>query len=48
MVQPNEEKMMAIIKDNIPEERLNAPFSFEKIGSFHPNEPHWYLPLRWR
>jgi hypothetical protein len=47
MVQPNEEKMMAIIKDNIPEERLDAAFS-EKIGSFHPNEPHWYLPLHWR
>jgi|SRR5208282_867999 ribosomal protein S18 acetylase RimI-like enzyme len=46
MVQPNEEKMMAIIKDNIPDERLDAAFSvFEKMGSFHPNEPHWYLPL---
>ena len=29
-----------------PEQRLDAAFSvFEKMGSFHPGEPHWYLPL---
>jgi ribosomal protein S18 acetylase RimI-like enzyme len=45
-VQPNEEKMMTIIKDVVPEHRLDAAFSmFEKMGGFHPDEPHWYLPL---
>jgi ribosomal protein S18 acetylase RimI-like enzyme len=45
-VQPNEEKMMTIIKDVVPEQRLEGAFSmFEKMGSFHPDEPHWYLPM---
>lgn len=45
-IQPNEEKMMTIIKDVVPETRLDAAFSvFEKMGSFHPDEPCWYLPL---
>src|SRR5215469_12088301 len=45
-VQPNEEKMMTVIKDVVPEHRLEAAFSmFEKMGSFHPDEPHWYLPM---
>jgi ribosomal protein S18 acetylase RimI-like enzyme len=45
-IQPNEEKMMTIIKEVVPEQRLDAAFSvFEKMGSFHPGEPHWYLPL---
>lgn len=22
-----------------------APEVFEKMGSYHPKEPHWYLPL---
>ncbi len=46
MVAPNEEKLMAIIKDNMPADRLDAGFAvFEKMGSYHPEEPHWYLPL---
>jgi ribosomal protein S18 acetylase RimI-like enzyme len=45
-VQPNEEEMMKIIKESVPERRLEAAFSvFEKMDSFHPHEPHWYLPL---
>ena len=45
-VQPNEEKMMTILKDAVPTDRLDAAFSvFEKMGNFHPHEPHWYLPM---
>lgn len=45
-VQPNEEKMIEIIKDNMREDRLDAAFAlFEKMGNSHPDEPHWYLPL---
>ena len=45
-VQPSEEKMIAVIKDVVPEHRLEATFSMlEKMGSFHPAEPLWYLPL---
>src|SRR5215831_8287892 len=45
-VQPNEEKMMTIAKETVRANRLDAVFSmFERMGSFHPHEPHWYLPL---
>ena len=45
-VHPNEEAMMAVIKDVVPDVRFENAFSvFEKIGTFHPQEPHWYLPL---
>ena len=45
-VTPNEEKLMTIIKDNMREDRLDAAFAvFEKMGNYHPDEPHWYLPL---
>ena len=45
-VQPNEEAMMAVIREVVPDSRLENAFSvFQKIGSFHPGEPHWYLPL---
>src|SRR5215831_11709228 len=45
-VQPNEEKLMTIIKETVPECRLDGALSvFEKMGNFHPHEPHWYLPL---
>jgi ribosomal protein S18 acetylase RimI-like enzyme len=45
-VHPNEETMMTVIKDVVPETRLeNALSIFEKMVSFHPAEPHWYLPL---
>jgi GNAT superfamily N-acetyltransferase len=25
--------------------RKDGPEIFEKMNSYHPNEPHWYLPL---
>jgi ribosomal protein S18 acetylase RimI-like enzyme len=35
-----------LIKDNMREDRLDAAFAmFEKMGSSHPEEPHWYLPM---
>jgi len=45
-VQPNEEKMVSIIRESVPKHRLQTTFSIlEKMGNFHPDEPHWYLPV---
>src|SRR5690606_7549709 len=43
--QPDEEKLMDILHQSVPEERLPVLLSvFEEMGSYHPAEPHWYLP----
>ena len=44
--EPDDEPMMELFEQNIPEPKLGAIFSlFEQMASFHPHEPHWYLPL---
>jgi ribosomal protein S18 acetylase RimI-like enzyme len=42
----DEEAMAAIMQRSVPAER-QAEISavFEQMGSYHPSEPHWYLPL---
>jgi ribosomal protein S18 acetylase RimI-like enzyme len=43
---PDEEAMMALLEHTIPESEKQAAFAvFEQMGSYHPAEPHWYLPL---
>jgi ribosomal protein S18 acetylase RimI-like enzyme len=45
-VLPNEEALLTMLRTTISEQRLeNALMLFEKMGSGHPKEPHWYLPL---
>ena len=45
-VEPDFDTMMAILQTTSSvEARTDGPEVFEKIGKFHPNEPHWYLPL---
>ncbi len=45
-VAPDDEAMGAIIAANMPAEKLEDGGSlFEQMDRFHPNEPHWYLPL---
>jgi ribosomal protein S18 acetylase RimI-like enzyme len=42
----DEEAMQAIMLRSIPAERQAEVFGvFEQMGSYHPDEPHWYLPL---
>jgi ribosomal protein S18 acetylase RimI-like enzyme len=42
----DEEAMAAITQRSIPPERQAEVFGvFEQMGSYHPHEPHWYLPL---
>jgi len=45
-VLPNEEELLAILRSTISEQRLeSALMLFEKMGTSHPKEPHWYLPM---
>jgi ribosomal protein S18 acetylase RimI-like enzyme len=42
----DEEAMAAIMERSIPAERQpEISGVFEQMGSYHPHEPHWYLPL---
>jgi ribosomal protein S18 acetylase RimI-like enzyme len=45
-VQPLEEEMTALLRRTAPGRRQEEIFSvLEQMGSYHPTEPHWYLPL---
>ncbi|MBM1172856.1 GNAT family N-acetyltransferase [Microvirga arabica] len=45
-IQPDEEALMAHFQRTVPEQEHDALFSvFEQMGQYHPDEPHWYLPL---
>ena len=44
--EPDDEPITELFRQNISEPTLGAIFSiFEQMASFHPREPHWYLPL---
>ena len=45
-VQPDEAAVVDAIQSTVMEDRLADVFKvIEQMGTFHPNEPHWYLPL---
>lgn len=45
-VDPDVDTMMEILQMTGSEDAKRiGPEVFEKMGNFHPNEPHWYLPL---
>lgn len=45
-VHSDEEALGALLEGAIPESRRGAVFEvFEQMGEYHPEEPHWYLPL---
>jgi GNAT superfamily N-acetyltransferase len=45
-VEPDEEAMVALIESAVAENDREAMFGvFEQMAVFHPQEPHWYLPL---
>jgi ribosomal protein S18 acetylase RimI-like enzyme len=45
-VNPGEEATGALLDEVIPEDRKEEVFGFlEQMGTFHPTEPLWYLPL---
>lgn len=45
-VQPDEDTLVSLIQNTVGEwERGDLSAVFEQMGSYHPKEPHWYLPL---
>jgi len=45
-VEPDEERMTAILESTVPKDRLADAFGvFEAMASYHPEETCWYLPL---
>jgi GNAT superfamily N-acetyltransferase len=45
-VQPDEKALMALMERSIDPKRLQVVFTvLERMDSYHPREPHWYLPL---
>lgn len=45
-VQPEEQPLIDLFNESIPEKRRKDVFSiFEQMGQFHPETPHWYLAL---
>ena len=45
-VNPDVDQLMELLQSSRSEDsKMDGPKVFEKMGSYHPNEPHWYLPL---
>ena len=45
-VHPDVDTLMALLQTSGSDgAKRDGPEVFDKMSSFHPNEPHWYLPL---
>lgn len=45
-VDPDEDALVALFQDALPEERLAHAFSvMEQLEAYHPAEPYWHLPV---
>jgi GNAT superfamily N-acetyltransferase len=45
-VHPNVEQLIALLQNTGSDDaKKYGPEVFEKMSSFHPKQPHWYLPL---
>jgi ribosomal protein S18 acetylase RimI-like enzyme len=45
-VEPDGERLIGLIQEHSPPARLPALMAmFEQMGHYHPDEPHWYLPI---
>jgi GNAT superfamily N-acetyltransferase len=45
-VQPDDGPIGELFEQNMSEPKLSdVLFLFEQMASFHPHEPHWYIPL---
>jgi ribosomal protein S18 acetylase RimI-like enzyme len=45
-VHPDVDTLMALLQSSGSDgSKRDGPEVFDKMSSFHPNEPHWYLPL---
>jgi ribosomal protein S18 acetylase RimI-like enzyme len=45
-VHPDVDQLISLLQSTGSDEaKKDGPEVFEKMSSYHPNEPHWYLPL---
>jgi ribosomal protein S18 acetylase RimI-like enzyme len=45
-VHPDEDALMRLFDATVADRNKEDLFSvFEQMGDYHPNEPHWYLPM---
>lgn len=45
-ISPDEDTLGAILHETVAAERRGEVLAvLERMGSYHPDEPHWYLPL---
>lgn len=45
-VHPDVDALIALLQGSGSDEaKKDGPELFDRMGTFHPNEPHWYLPL---
>jgi ribosomal protein S18 acetylase RimI-like enzyme len=45
-VHPDVDQLISLLQSTASDEaKKDGPDIFEKMGGYHPNEPHWYLPL---
>jgi GNAT superfamily N-acetyltransferase len=45
-VHPNDEELSAVLERTVPAwEQGDVLAVFEQMSTYHPKEPHWYLPL---
>jgi ribosomal protein S18 acetylase RimI-like enzyme len=45
-VEPDDEQLTDILARSVPKRIREDVFTvFEQMGSYHPREPHWYLPM---
>ena len=45
-IHPDEKRLNNLLQRTVPEQRQGDLFAmFEAMDSYHPSEPHWYLPL---
>jgi GNAT superfamily N-acetyltransferase len=45
-VAPDDDALIPLLEETVTSERLGRAFDlFGQMGAYHPNVPHWYLPL---
>lgn len=45
-VHPDADTLISLLQNTASDQaQRDGPAVFEKMGSYHPSEPHWYLPL---
>ena len=45
-IYPDVDQVISLLQDTGSDEaKKDGPEIFEKMNGFHPNEPHWHLPL---